>query len=174
MQHTEPNEKDYIQRWAENSNLNDDQVARLNQLWSWICDGGSLLRIWQHDAYSTELHRAIHRALRFDRGRQSAARFKLVELFGQGLPSGKIRIKRAPMSRQMSFLRFLCSRKRCDSIFEPIVADTQHEYFEALREDHAWHARWIRTRGSFWLCLLFVGQPVLSIMGWIDKFKRAS
>jgi len=54
------------------------------------------------------------------------------------------------------WIDFLFSKKSVDQIFQPIIADMQLEYFDALSEDRMWKARWVAARGygTFWYALV--------------------
>lgn len=64
--------------------------------------------------------------------------------------SGK-RLVMAPGSRVLSVIRVVYSPAAIDRVFEPIVADWRVEYFEALKNESKWKARWISARYSMTL-----------------------
>ena len=58
----------------------------------------------------------------------------------------KSRIHNAPGSYLLALVDFLFSPKIIEQTFKPLVADWQHEYFEALKQNRKWKARWISVR----------------------------
>lgn len=56
-------------------------------------------------------------------------------------------IRLPPGHRCVSVLKFLYSKKTFERVFEQILVDMREEHLEALSKEHAWHARWIHTRG---------------------------
>jgi hypothetical protein len=65
------------------------------------------------------------------------------------------RIVRPPGSGLLSFADFFCSPRTLDRVLQPILADMQHDYFQALSENRKGKAEWARFRGSvcFWKAL---------------------
>ena len=61
-------------------------------------------------------------------------------------------IHRPPGAKLENFARFAFSKRTFERVFKPHLADTQHEYFEALKEGDLRTARWVRVRGmlGFW------------------------
>ena len=72
-----------------------------------------------------------------------------------------VRIARPPGFLVTRFGGFLLTRKAYRRYVEPVIADMQFEYLEALAAGHCWHARWIRAR--VWLVI---------IPGWVMGFIR--
>lgn len=60
--------------------------------------------------------------------------------------SAKSRIERVPGLTMLKIARFLYSKKTYERQFEPLFADLQEEYFEALHQGDIWKARWLRVR----------------------------
>lgn len=56
-----------------------------------------------------------------------------------------IRVSAAPGQRLWKVTEFLCSKKTYASVFAPLLAEFQHEYFEALNDGRQWKARWLRV-----------------------------
>jgi hypothetical protein len=61
------------------------------------------------------------------------------------------------------FLSFLLTREGYKRYVEPVIADMQSEYIEALSQGRVWHARWIVFRGHLlvvpgWLYALVTGK----------------
>lgn len=54
------------------------------------------------------------------------------------------------------WIEFLFSRKSVDQIFQPIIADMQVEYIDAIAARRYWKARWVAARGyaTFWYALV--------------------
>lgn len=52
-----------------------------------------------------------------------------------------------PGTRLRMLVNFLYAKKTCSSVFDPIIADMQFEYMEALAERRPLKARWIAIRG---------------------------
>jgi len=63
-------------------------------------------------------------------------------------PSEKkaVAVARVPGHRTHRLVTILFSRRTCERVFEPIVADHQQEYFEALAQGETLRARWIGVR----------------------------
>jgi|1186.fasta_scaffold220626_3 hypothetical protein len=58
------------------------------------------------------------------------------------------RLRRAPGSLLLEVAEFVVSGRTFARVFEPVVADMQREYMEALRDGRMWKARWVRCRGT--------------------------
>jgi hypothetical protein len=50
-------------------------------------------------------------------------------------------IARAPGTRLLALVDFVCSPKTVEQTFRPLVADWRYEYFEALKQNRKWKAR---------------------------------
>jgi hypothetical protein len=67
---------------------------------------------------------------------------------------------------------FLCSKKSCASVIDPLIADMQHEYFEALSKGRTNKARWIRIRETIRLFyVLGVYRALKTITGLFSHPK---
>jgi hypothetical protein len=71
----------------------------------------------------------------------------LVQYFQPTLTRGYV--SSAPGSFLSRLADFLCSRKTKREIADPIIADMQFEYYEALSAHRKAKAAWIRVRGCF-------------------------
>lgn len=62
------------------------------------------------------------------------------------------RLSIPPGSTLNGFARWLFSPRTYDHVLQPVLADLQAEYFEALREGRPYKAKWVRARGycRFW------------------------
>jgi hypothetical protein len=98
-----------------------------------------------------------------DRANQLAK--SVIDFFLLGRPNT---IKRAPGYRILAAAEFLCSPKTIDQVFEPLIADWQQEYFNALNDNRWLKARWISIRYmwkaglAFGLCKLFAAVRAFS------------
>src|SRR6185503_5559849 len=57
-----------------------------------------------------------------------------------------------PGSRLRSLARRMCSQSTMDRLIDPVIADLQCEYAQAIRDHRRWRRRWILLRGylAFW------------------------
>jgi hypothetical protein len=62
------------------------------------------------------------------------------------LPPRRVRIAKMPAMRLVSGLKWLLTSKAHSRIVAPLVAQEQHEYYEALVRGDKWLARWIAAR----------------------------
>ncbi len=70
-------------------------------------------------------------------------------------------------------IRFLYSSKTRKEIFEPIIADWQEEYFEALFKKEIWKARWINVRYIYaFLGAMWQKSPIGDLIEFIIKFAK--
>ena len=62
------------------------------------------------------------------------------------------KIMRPPGSYLVVFAQFVFSKKKCENVLFPSIADMREEYFEALSEHDVWKSRRVLFRGhwSFW------------------------
>jgi hypothetical protein len=68
---------------------------------------------------------------------------------------------------------FLFSAKTQKEIFEPIVADWQEEYFEALFKKEIWKARWINVRYTYaFLGVMWQKSPIGDLIEFISKIAK--
>jgi hypothetical protein len=82
------------------------------------------------------------------------------------------RVTGPPLHWLVILTSFFCSKKTRERIVGQIVADARVEYFEALKGNERWKARWIVVRG-YWsvatalglrTCFVFLGKVVGQIM----------
>jgi hypothetical protein len=67
-----------------------------------------------------------------------------------------------PPGSLMQFVaEFFCSRKSYEQVAKPIIADMQHEYFEALVHGRLLKARWIHLRDC---CALFLSLGIFKLV----------
>ena len=67
----------------------------------------------------------------------------------------------------------LFSPKTQKEIFEPIVADWQEEYFEALFKKEIWKARWINVRYTYaFLVAMWQKSPIGDLIEFISKLAK--
>jgi hypothetical protein len=65
----------------------------------------------------------------------------------------------APGTRLRALANRFCSRQTMERLIDPVIADQQHEYADAVRGGDAWRARWVRVSG----CLAFSKVAVVII-----------
>lgn len=70
----------------------------------------------------------------------------LSELFIRLYQAHALRIKQPPGNRLLKLADFFCSPKTMRLTVNPLVADWQAEYFEALKQGREWKARWTSVR----------------------------
>lgn len=58
----------------------------------------------------------------------------------------KARVRRPPGFHFLRFVQFFYSRKAVEEVFKPMLADWRFEYYECLKEDRIWQARWTSVR----------------------------
>ena len=63
------------------------------------------------------------------------------------VPDSSARILSAPGTTLMRIAEFCFSRRTCTGVLEPVVADMQHEYFEALAAGRERKAKMVLARG---------------------------
>jgi hypothetical protein len=90
-------------------------------------------------------------------GKQRLRLFKYRNSRGT-LTSGKV-VALPPGYRLSVIAAFLLTRGAFKRYVEPVIADMQHEYIDALAAGHVWHARYIAIRGH-----------LIVIPGWIYAF----
>jgi len=66
-----------------------------------------------------------------------------VRYLHRGAGMGKVRLP--PGTYLGRIAEFFCRRKTYRQVFEPLLAEFQHEYLEALLEDRLFHAKWLRV-----------------------------
>ena len=70
--------------------------------------------------------------------------------------------------------QFIYSRKIYDRVFQPILADMQHEYFEALKDGQQRKAQWVMWRGRLSFVMAVFAQVPVSITRLIVKLWKAA
>jgi hypothetical protein len=75
---------------------------------------------------------------------QLALNFVEIESIGNAQDARK-KVILPPGSRLWNLADFFCTKKTYDSVFCPLLADFQYEYFEALKDGREWKARWLRV-----------------------------
>ncbi len=76
-------------------------------------------------------------------------------------------------SKFLSLINFLYSTKTKKEVFEPIVADWQEEYFEALFKKEIWKARWINVRYTYaFLITMLQKSPIGDLIEFISKIAK--
>jgi lipopolysaccharide export LptBFGC system permease protein LptF len=71
----------------------------------------------------------------------------------------------------------LCSPRTMERLIDPMVADLQTEYGDAVRQRRGWRSRWIRIAG----CVVFLkavslhacSKSIAITFGWTDEDRRA-
>ena len=66
---------------------------------------------------------------------------------GQPAPQPQAHIVRSPGYQLSRMAEFLFSKRTHTRVLQPIIADLQAEYIEALDQDRQWKAAWVRLRG---------------------------
>lgn len=74
------------------------------------------------------------------------------------------KIIRPPGDKFFEVLKFLYTKKVFERVFEPMIADMQEEYFEAMSKKNIWKMRWIHLRGVISLLIAVVYNPVVSLV----------
>ncbi|MBA3335475.1 MAG: hypothetical protein H0T08_07690 [Acidobacteria bacterium] len=75
--------------------------------------------------------------------------------------------------RLLSIINFLYSRKNQKEVFEPLFADWQEEYFEALFKKEIWKARWINLRYTYaFLTAMWQKSPIGDFIEFISKIAK--
>ena len=69
--------------------------------------------------------------------------------------------------------KFVFPSKTQKDTFEPIVADWQEEYFEALHKKEIWKARWIDVRYTYaFLLAMWQKSPIGDLIEYISKLAK--
>jgi len=81
---------------------------------------------------------------------------------------------KAPLHIKFSiFSNFLFSNKNQKEVFEPIIADWQKEYFEALSKKEIRKARWINVRHTYaFLIAMCQKSPIGDLIEFISKIAK--
>ena len=82
------------------------------------------------------------------------------------------KIIRPPGDKLFNILEFLYTKKNFERIFEPMIADMQEEYFEALSAKRIWKTRWIHLRGIISLLVAITYHPTVSLMKRISHYWK--
>ena len=68
---------------------------------------------------------------------------------------------------------FFYSNRIQKEIFEPITADWQKEYFEALSKKEIWKVRWINVRYTYaFIVAMFQKSPIGDLIELIGKLRK--
>lgn len=96
---------------------------------------------------------------------------KIVERLEQSTYWTKKSKKILPLGfRLLSITNFIFSSKTQKDTFEPIVADWQKEYFEALFKKEIWKARWITFRYTYaFIVTMWQKSPIGDLIELIKK-----
>ncbi len=79
-----------------------------------------------------------------------------------------------PGTTTRSVLAFLFSSRTVREVFEPVLADTQHDWMQACVAGHTRHAQWIRVRGYLTLFTHFLGHIGVNMISFIvGAIKKA-
>lgn len=82
-------------------------------------------------------------------------------------------LKQSMFSRFAHITNFFFSRRNQKEIFEPIIADWQEEYFEALSKNEIWKARWINVRYTYaFLGAMWQKTPFGDLIEFISKIAK--
>jgi hypothetical protein len=85
----------------------------------------------------------------------------------------KRRVKRPPGFRLLHFVEFFYSRKAIEEVFKPILADWQFEYYECLKENCLWQARWTTFRWTIRFILAMGLTQAIAFLRDFVPFGRA-
>lgn len=73
-------------------------------------------------------------------------------------------ISTAPGSKLLSIVEFLFSPQTVECTFKPIIADWRMEYFDALKLEKRWKARWISVR---YICRFIIAMGLSKVLSFI-------
>lgn len=104
-----------------------------------------------------------------DLDRTEAIRTESFDLQADG---GKQLICQPPGSLLRSVSEFVFSKKTLEYVIDPIIADMQAEYFEALAAKRPYKAAWVRLRG-YWSFAKAVGLYSL-LKAVVEMWRRVS
>jgi hypothetical protein len=79
-----------------------------------------------------------------------------------------------PGTRTRGLLSFLFSARTMEHVFDPVLADHQAEWSDAMIAKHAWHARWISVRVYWHLGTHALAQCPVSVVRLIVAIWKAS
>ncbi|MGI8883273.1 MAG: hypothetical protein ACR2IA_03405 [Pyrinomonadaceae bacterium] len=83
------------------------------------------------------------------------------------------KIKKPHTSTLLKTVKFLFSFKTQKEVFEPIVADWQEEYFEALFKKEIWKSRWINVRYTYaFIIAMWQKSPIGDLIEFISKIAK--
>jgi hypothetical protein len=83
-------------------------------------------------------------------------------------------IQRPPCMRLNALANFICTKKLYERVFQPILADMQQEYFEALQEGNGRKAQWVMWCGRLAFIAAAVAQIPVSAMKLIVRLWKAA
>ncbi len=73
----------------------------------------------------------------------------------------------------LNLVDFFYSQKIKKQVFEPIIADWQEEFFEALFKKEIWKARWINVRYTYaFLASMWQKSPIGDLIEFVRKFAK--
>ncbi|HEY0047983.1 MAG TPA: hypothetical protein VGB68_01765 [Pyrinomonadaceae bacterium] len=97
----------------------------------------------------------------------------LIKFIERNLPAVKKTVSSLFSSKLLKITGFLYSPKTQREIFEPIAADWQEEYFEALSKKEVWKARWINVRYTYaFLGAMWQKSPFGDLIEFISKIAK--
>lgn len=78
------------------------------------------------------------------------------------------------LSKNLSGIsKFSYSVKTQKEVFDPIIADWQEEYFEALFKKEIWKARWINVRYTYaFIVAMWQKSPIGDLIEFVRKIAR--
>jgi hypothetical protein len=79
-----------------------------------------------------------------------------------------------PGWRLIGLADFLYSKRTLHLVFEPLVAELQYEYFEALKERRIGKCFWVRVRGYFGFWQTVVAQVPLSLWDTVSAIWKVT
>jgi hypothetical protein len=75
--------------------------------------------------------------------------------------------------KYLNITSFFYSPRTQKEIFEPIIADWQEEYFEALSKKETWKSRWINVRYTYaFLGAMWQKSPLGNLIEFISKLAK--
>ena len=80
----------------------------------------------------------------------------------------------APGLRLNAIAAFVCSKQLHERVFQQVIAEMQHEYFEALKDGHERKAQWVMWRGRLSFVLAALAQVPVSATQLIVKLWKAA
>ncbi|HVG18120.1 MAG TPA: hypothetical protein VNI02_03640 [Blastocatellia bacterium] len=86
--------------------------------------------------------------------------------------NSKCQLVNAPGARLLALTDFLFSQATVENTFKPIIADWRYEYFEALKQNRKWKARWISVRYRFSFINTMTLSKVFSLLKQIKSVTK--